>query len=63
MIFRAPPDLVAAIYERVQRRDRANGESPAWQEIVGAAQGLCIFTTEEANAFLHLVVDRLEDAA
>jgi hypothetical protein len=63
LISRAPPDVVAAIYERVRRRDGVNGESPSWQEIVGAAQGLGIFTTEEANAFLHLVVDRLGDAA
>ena len=41
LIFRAPPDLVAAIYERVRRAD---GESPSWQEIVGAAQDLGIFT-------------------
>lgn len=59
LISRAPP----AIYERVRSRERANGEPPSWQEITGAAQGLGIFTTEEANAFLHLVGDRLGDAA
>ena len=63
LISRAPPDVVAAIYERVRSRDRANGEPPSWQEITGAAQGLGIFTTEEANAFLHLLGDRLGDAA
>jgi hypothetical protein len=63
LILRAPPDVVAAIYERARRRDRTNGESPSWQEIVGAAQGLGIFTTEEASTFLHLVVDRPGDAA
>lgn len=63
LISRAPPDVVAAIYERVRRGDRVNGESPSWQAIVGAAQGLGIFTSEEASAFLHLVVDRLGDAA
>jgi hypothetical protein len=61
LILRAPPDLVAAIYQRCRPLE-ASGAIPSWEEIVRAAQGIGIFTTEEASAFLHLVVDRLGDA-
>ena len=56
LITRAPPDVLAAIYERVRE---VRGKGPSWAEIARAAQGLGIFTPEEANAFLRLLGDRL----
>lgn len=61
LIVRAPPDLVAAIYERL--RPSRDSEGPSWPEIVRAAQGLGIFSADEARAFRQLLANRLGDAA
>lgn len=50
LFFEGPPDLVATIYERERLR-----EGPSWGEIVRRAEGLGIFTREEARMFLRFV--------
>lgn len=57
LIVRAPPDLVTAIYERLRRS--GDSEGPSWLEIVRAAQGLGIFSADEARALLQLLPNRL----
>lgn len=52
LIVRAPPDLVAAIYERGMQ-----GKGPSWPQIVQEAQVLGIFTAEEAVACIELIAD------
>lgn len=63
LIVRAPPDLLAAIYERVRCRDADQGKGATWEGIAGQAQEIGIFTTEEAVAFLQLIAERVENAA
>ncbi len=63
LIIRAPPDLLAAIYERSRRSTEVKEEGPSWQEIVCAAQALEIFTAEESLAFLQIVADLSRNSA
>jgi hypothetical protein len=57
LIVRAPPDIVVALYQRCRPLE-ASGATPSWEEIVRAAQGIGIFTIEEARVFLELVPTR-----
>ncbi|MFQ5990085.1 MAG: hypothetical protein ACE5K9_09245 [Candidatus Methylomirabilales bacterium] len=63
LIVRAPPDLLAAIYERVRSRNTDQAEGATWEGIAGQAQEVGIFTPEEAVAFLQLIAKRVENAA
>ena len=58
LILRAPPDLVDAVYEQVRRHKEVSGKVPCWPRIARAAQGLGIFTTDEARAFLKMLLGR-----
>lgn len=63
LIFRAPPDLLADIYERIRRGNEFDDHGAGSKRIVGRAQTLEIFTTEEVHTFLHFVSDRFPEAA
>lgn len=58
-----PPDLAAAIYDRVRGGNEAEREGQSWHEIVRDAQELGIFTAEEAEEFLRLITEGIQDVA
>jgi hypothetical protein len=58
LIFQAPPDLMAAIYERERLR-----EGPSWDEILRTAEDLGVLTREEARMLLQCVGGPRRDAA
>lgn len=58
-----PPDLAVAIYDRVRAGNEAEGEGRSWHEIVRDARELGIFTAEEAEEFLRLIAEGIQDVA
>ena len=58
LVFRAPPDLMATIYERERLR-----EGPSWDEILRTAEDLGVLTGEEARMLLQYVGGPRRDAA
>jgi hypothetical protein len=57
LIVRAPPDLLADIYENVRFRKEVVHHEVAWRMIVDRARMLGIFTAEEGERFLNFVAD------
>lgn len=55
LIVHAPPDLLEDIYGRIREATGTGGDRVGWEQIVGRARAIGIFSSEEVHAFLRFV--------